>query len=205
MKLRSRKLAAVLAVVCAIGVGSMGAYSYFSASAESKVNTFNIASSGDGSSVIINEPGWDEDDAKDLEPGQFVTKDPYVKSNLAYDGWVIMKVTVPKCSAKMDADTDFKKYEAVNLKNVDTAKYTLLDTVDGNNDVVYYYGYKTVITSGQQTTPLFSGIQVKDFTAIENEFASAVTVDASVIQKIDPSTGSAFVDVTKAFEALGAF
>ena len=70
--------AAVLAGAMTLGAVS-GAYAYFSGTAETKSNVFNIVagqSDQKDTAGTILEPGWNPANAVDLEPGQEVTKDP---------------------------------------------------------------------------------------------------------------------------------
>ena len=98
--------AAVLAGAMTLGAVS-GAYAYFSGTAETKSNVFNIVagqSDQKDTAGTILEPGWNPANAVDLEPGQEVTKDPSLKSNVEYQSWAFLQVEIPAVHmAKKDA------------------------------------------------------------------------------------------------------
>ena len=199
-----KKISALIGVVATVALVG-GAFAYFSGTAEQKQNAFSVVAGeqDEDGAIEIDEPGWVPEDAEDLEPGQIVTKDPSVKSNVDYDGWIIVKVTSPKIEASMTKDGAASKLEAFDYLGL-SSDYELLKTEDGDDAVVYYYGYKNILTAGGQTSALFNKIQLKDFARIDAAQEGSVDVDAAIVQKINPSSGAEFENVGAAFTALGS-
>ena len=214
-----KKITAVVGVLASVALIG-GAFAYFSGTAEQKQNKFSVvAGEQDEDEIIeIEEPGWNPEDPthKDLEPGAILVKDPNVASKAEYDGWVIMKVTSPKISAKLNKeDKSFSMLEAFDyLDFASENDYVLLKTDNETdpNAVIRYYGYTKILEAGEpdangvtaRTPKLFGKVQLKNFAAVEESGEGSINVDAAIIQKINPSTGVEFTDVKDAFAALGS-
>ena len=200
-----KKLMAVVGVLTSIALVG-GAFAYFSGRAETKENKFAIVAGEqdqDGA-IEIKEPNW-VPPTDPVQPGQVLAKDPYVESKVDYEGYIVMKVTSPKISAKMSKeDTKFSKIEAFGY-DWNTTDFQLLSEDDGTDAVVYYYGLKNSV-AGKATTPkLFNKITFKNFAAVEkvDNMNYQVDVDAAIIQKIDPDKGTQFANVDAAFTGMG--
>ena len=139
--------AAVLAGAMTLGAVS-GAYAYFSGTAETKSNVFNIVagrSDQKDTAGTILEPGWNPANAVDLEPGQEVTKDPSLKSNVEYQSWAFLQVEIPAVTAQKKGDLSDQVYDAVVLNGIDGAKWEKIrEDISGEpgTDSVYIYGLK---------------------------------------------------------------
>jgi predicted ribosomally synthesized peptide with SipW-like signal peptide len=209
-------------VIAALSLGIVGtAFAYFTSQAEQKNNEFNIVKS-EGEIEIV-EPEWDPEPGKDMVPGKIIDKDPRTVSHVDYDGWVVMRIEVPKISATLDGQNG--RFDSVQLLEVDTDNFKLLATDSSDKSTVYYYGYKDIVLSEahgkdidsgkvvqegegkvymNMTTPVFNKIKVQDFTAIADAFKGSVDVDAQIIQRVDPSTGKDFV-APAGYDANDAF
>ena len=178
--------AAVLAGAMTLGVVS-GAYAYFSGTAETKSNVFNIVS-GQSDQVdtagTILEPGWNPANAVDLEPGQEVTKDPSLKSNVEYQSWVFLQVEIPAVTAQKKGDLSDQVYDAVVLNGIDGSKWEKIKEAvseEPGTDSVYIYGLKNPLDAGAETPKLFTSFTVQDFTKSE-AVSDSVNVSGRMIQ-----------------------
>lgn len=189
--------AAALALVGLIGVG--GAYAYFSGQSKVVENQFSyVAGEQDKDGIItIVEPEWNPEDAKDLEPAEQLTKDPYVHSDAEYEAFVAMKVVMPKIDGEVAEGVDTTE-AFINL-DWNTTDYTLLAKEDTADAVVYYYGYNTKLAAKSDTSKLFTTMEFNKFTKIAEAGSDSVDVSAAVIQSIDPDTGDEFTDIATAW------
>ena len=178
--------AAVLAGAMTLGAVS-GAYAYFSGTAETKSNVFNIVAG--------------QSDQKDtagtiLEPGQEVTKDPSLKSNVEYQSWAFLQVEIPAVTAQKKGDLSDQVYDAVVLNGIDGAKWEKIrEDISGEpgTDSVYIYGLKDPLAPGAETPKLFTSFTVQDFTKLE-AVSDSVNVSGSLIQ----TTGQPTLDAAAA-------
>lgn len=160
-----------------------GAYSAFTAVTDTKTNTFNIVAGEDGLQAgRILEPGWDEEAAKDMQPGKKVTKNPKLVSDAGYETWVFLTVEVPTFQATLDGEAGVHDTVVPNF-NVD-GKWTLIkeersDTA--GTDSRYTYGYKEKVAAGGETTALFTQFTVPDFTKTE-AISDSIDVSGKMIQ-----------------------
>lgn len=190
--------AAVLAGAMALGAVS-GAYAYFSGTAETKSNVFNIVagqSDQKDTAGTILEPGWNPANAVDLEPGQEVTKDPSLKSNVEYQSWAFLQVEIPAVTAQKKGDLSDQVYDAVVLNGIDGAKWEKIrEDISGEpgTDSVYIYGLKDPLAPGAETPKLFTSFTVQDFTKLE-AVSDSVNVSGSLIQ----TTGQPTLDAAAA-------
>ena len=103
MKINLSKKVKAGIIVGAMALSVLGAYSAFTATTQTNVNTFNIVAGEDGQEAgEVTEPGWDEEKAKDLQPGETVPKNPKVVSSVEYESWVFMTVEIPTFHATLN-------------------------------------------------------------------------------------------------------
>ncbi len=211
MRKKRLVIAGLIAGVLLIG----GAFAYFSSRAVTKENKFNIAVGGteDGEIKIIEEK-WDDperdkdkndipDDAEDIEPGQEIIKDPHVKSEVEYDGFVIMKVSIPTVKAEL-GQAEFENpgiHDTFLLQKLNERDFVKLgeevvteEAPEGESQKksVYYYGYKKVVPAKGETTNLFEQVRMQDFAIIGKVLNDSIDLDAIIVQKINPTTGVLF-------------
>lgn len=169
------------------------AIAYFSGVTDTKQNTFNIVAgekNQEGAGTIIEE-NWVPEDAKNMQPGKTVAKDPKVQSNVDYDSYVYVVVDVPTMSAKMAGDDAEKTYDCITY-TVNSGWTDVTDALEstacadyvGASDVVgesskYVYRYDTALEAGATTTTLFDNISVKDFDKIATS-SSMPKIEGSV-------------------------
>lgn len=171
-----------------------GAYSYYSGTAKQVQNNFNIVA-GQANQIdnagTVQEPNWNQEKAKDLQPGQTVKKDPKVTSNVDYESWVFMKVEVPTLTAQKSGDTTDKVYDAVTFsKNSGWTEIKSTPSTKAGTNSVYIYGYDTKLAAHGTTTTLFDSFTVQDFTKVAAGLTDSIDISASLIQ----TTGNATLD-----------
>ena len=154
--------------ILACGSAAGGAYALYSGISDTMENQFTIKAgklneSDDSKIGEIEEDLWDPENAKDLMPNQVVPKNPKFISSAEYEAWCIMKVMIPTKSMKIGGEDTASVYEMVTLENLDNENWTLLKAKKSDKegtDSVFYYGYKTSLSKGDETTPLFTAIKV---------------------------------------------
>lgn len=228
----NKKKAALMlaALVAAGGIGVGGAAAYFSATSATKDNNISIVAGqqngdkGDGINgqdpAEIKEPEWDKEDDdshKNLQPGDTLVKDPHLESNVAYDSYAMVEVTVPKVNARQGDEKDLSYQPMVVLgtgtkdapvvgtaaapKTNDDWKLVQTDNLDSKNadPVKYYFVYTGKLAADSGTTdPVFTTIQEQKFTEVnlgDNKLKSVdgdIKVRAAIIQTTDQTqpTGS---------------
>lgn len=189
-KIKATMLTAALAM-SVIG----GAYSYYSGTAKQVQNNFNIvagqANQKDNAGTV-QEPNWNADNAKDLQPGQVVSKDPSLKSNVAYESWAFATVEIPTITAQKNGDTADKVYDAV-IPNFDTTNWTLIKSSvskKAGTNSVYVYGFKKKLPKGGTTGTLFTNFTVQDFTKVATPLSDSIDISGTFIQ----TTGNTTLD-----------
>mgnify|MGYP004586391299 CR=1 FL=1 len=174
----------LISAALALGVIG-GAYAYYSGTAATKENTFNIVAGqkDQENAGTIEEPNWNPEDAKDLQPGQTVAKDPKIKSNVDYETWVFMKVEVPTLTAQKEGDADDKVYDAVTFtKNAGWTEIKSTPSAVAGTNSVYIYGYDTKLAAQGETTTLFDNFTVQDFTKVARGLSDSIDVSGTLIQ-----------------------
>lgn len=184
--MKHNKLTALLAVLAVSALG-VGALSYYSGTAEKKQNDFNIVAGqkdqNDAGTII--EDKWNPDNAKNMQPGQIVEKNPVLKSNVEYTAQAFLKVNVPTVYAQLDGDAEDKIYDAA-VPDFDTTsgKWKLIrasvsSTIDKKSE--YIFGYVKPLPAGDRTTELFTYMTIPPFTHT-NAFTGSVDISGSLIQ-----------------------
>lgn len=172
-----------------------GAYSYYSGTAKQVQNNFNIVAGQENqkdNAGTVQEPNWNADNAKDLQPGQVVSKDPSLKSNVAYESWAFATVEIPTITAQKNGDTADKVYDAV-IPNFDTTNWTLIKSSvskKAGTNSVYVYGFKKKLPKGGTTGTLFTNFTVQDFTKVATPLSDSIDISGTFIQ----TTGNTTLD-----------
>ena len=133
-------------------------------------------------------------------PNQIVPKNPKFVSNVEYDAWCIMKVTVPTEIMKIGGEDTATVYDMVNLYGLDTTNWTLMKALKSSKDgtdSVYYYGYNKTLAKGDETSELFTAIQVPDISELGSNVTDTVNVAVHVIQS------AGYPIIQDAFATLG--
>lgn len=172
-----------------------GAYSYYSGTAKQVQNNFNIVAgqaNQENTAGTVQEPNWNADNAKDLQPGQVVSKDPSLKSNVAYESWAFATVEIPTITAQKNGDAADKVYDAV-IPNFDTTNWTLIKSSvskKAGTNSVYVYGFNKKLPAEGKTGTLFTNFTVQDFTKVATPLSDSIDISGTFIQ----TTGNATLD-----------
>ena len=172
-----------------------GAYSYYSGTAKQVQNNFNIVAgqvNQKDNAGTVQEPNWNADNAKDLQPGQVVSKDPSLTSNVAYESWAFATVEIPTITAQKNGDTADQVYDAV-IPNFDTTNWTLIKSSvskKAGTNSVYVYGFKKKLPAGGATGTLFTNFTVQNFTKVATALSDSIDISGTFIQ----TTGNATLD-----------
>lgn len=209
MKISNKIKAGIVAGALALSV--LGAYAYFSAITEVKNNEFSIVAGEKDKNVTgaIVETEWDREVAadpnyaKELQPGETITKDPAVKNVTEYDAWVFVTVKVPALNARKESDVEDKVYDAVVPEFKDDGhggKWKLIKSTvstSAGTDSEYTYGYTDIVESGATTETLFDTFTVQDFTKVDSALEDSIDISGKMIQSVG------YEDLDSAATALG--
>lgn len=156
-------LSIVLVAVLATGI----TLAYLFAKTEVKENVFTFAKNITGN---LDEPNWNEEDAKNLVPGKDIPKDPQI-TNTSENGvaeYAAMKLTFLDGSGKVVKDEDVVKL--LNLIGIDWSdSWKLADgalSVDDKGVVTeataeQIYVYNRLLPQGITTDPIFNIVTIK--------------------------------------------
>lgn len=154
--MKRKGILSIVMALCLAAVVMIGAtLAYFTSSTGDVVNTFTVGNVN----IDLTEPGWKPDDAKNLEPGATVKKDPQISNTGEGAGYILMKVSgMEKMAAQgFSAVYDTANWELVNEKGEKLA------VPEGNTLVDGYYVYKSgALASGATTAPLFSEVKLSE-------------------------------------------
>lgn len=244
--MRLMKKIGILGGLMTLGVASLSsAYAGFRGTASAKENLFSVVSgkANDNNAATIVESeldkllygpdgieGTDDDSEGDpdylmaLDPGSKKVKDPAIKSNVAYNSLVFMKVEVPLLKGTVNNKDG--SFEAMKLLKGDTilndmevgetaGDYKLMhveksDSADKKS--VYYFGYLAELEGTDhedeklnETTTLFDEFSVNDFTAIDGKYLTTdadIDISAFLMQSINPTTHKAYENIDEAWQKL---
>ena len=178
--MRKRNLSQLFLIAGLSGLLLVGGAAAFFTDSDTKVNTFTIGTI----SVKVEEPGWDEDKAKDFMPGDTIEKAPQATNDGHNSEYVFLTVELPLV-AKEDGATpepgsgnasmSMGGAQANALKLVPLFNYEVNDgwvEVDVR-ELNYAPGFKvyayaannemTVLEKGQTTPALFDEVTMIDF------------------------------------------
>ncbi len=210
---KSGKVKAALGIAIAgvLVFAMAGSYAYFQASSVAN-NKYTLTKS-DTVSAELQEPDWDEGDAKNLKPGVELDKNPLVKNTSTSDTdlYVFMAVDVPVDTVKCEGDTAAKSQELFALYNgttagVNTSAFTLVGSKDITTSGTvtakrYVYKYNTALAQNNSTASLFTKVKyanVVDNTMATNGYEGSIDVYQYVIQ------ADAFATVDAAWAVVNA-
>ncbi len=178
----------------------------------------------DGVEGTSDDSEGDPDYLMALDPGAEKTKDPSVRSNVAYDSMVFMKVEVPLLQGTVGGKTgafeamDLLK-DGTKLNNMsvgDTVGDFKLMQVEKSNSTdkksIYYFGYTSTLEGTDhadeglnETSTLFDSFVVTNFTAIDGKYFTTnadVDISAFIMQDVNPTTHIEYEDIDEAWKKL---
>lgn len=191
MKTKIKNIVIACALVAVIAVG--GVFAYLT-DADHAVNRFTVGAVD----IVLDEPHFDPEAAKNLEPGAVVAKDPLIRNTGSNAAYVYLKISVPKDTIRTtNPDGSVNAAALVELLSY-TANtgWTLFhtDTTTSTTENYYYYQYDAVLAVGASTGTLFDSVTLVNF--VEGDIAGGteleMDIDAYAIQSdIDGITGPA--------------
>lgn len=116
--------------------------------------------------VVLTEPLWKKEDAKNLVPGQSVSKNPTVTNTGENDSWVFLRVDVPvKNIALVDSETKKKteKKDTELLYFTPDDAWELVERTEDKDAVHYVYGFREILKAGDSTDALFRHVTMVDY------------------------------------------
>lgn len=166
MKLTKKKVFTLALAVCLIAILSMGTLAWFT-DEDSAQNDFMIAGSDEDADKVFSVDVWEDKDGdgvadddfdaddkegllyENVQPGDEVDKNAFVKNTGSYDQYIRVKITVSHASiwqkayaADMVPVTEFVD---VDLNDI----YGVVSTIDNGNFVYYLYYNDPVAVGGQ--------------------------------------------------------
>lgn len=219
MQKNRKKLIAGALSICLIGALAIGGTMAYLTDSEKVTNTFSV---GD-LDITLTEPKWnDEEDGKDLVPGDTEEKDPTITA-VEHDSYmrVIMEIqdkagnaitdkerldlimqTIRYADPALAEDASFALADITALPTVNPA-FTLVagkSSSDATPTGVYYYNYNHVLEEGANAT-LFTNVVIPtdwNQTELKKLGEYQIVISAQAIQ-VDN-----FADANAAFDALDA-
>lgn len=183
---------AVLTVCLTIG----GVIAYLT-DTDTKTNTFTV---GDVS-LELQEPGWNEEDGKDLRPNKTLNKDPQIYNNGVNEEFVFMEVVIPYrniITANLDGTKNEKQDTELYSYSINSGWMQLgsvkVDTDKQTKTYLYVYGTDTECTAlekNTKTSALFNQVtfaNIVEDQGLEGETLEIV-VNAYGIQTTDINGG----------------
>lgn len=137
-----------------------GAFAYFTAQ-DTANNEYTVIDSKT-ITATVTEPGWVPDNAKDLQPGKTLPKDPVLNntSTSNVDMYGFITVDVPTANVKIGDAAAAATTPLFTLDNINSAKWETV--TDGSTTGHYVFKYKDTIGAGKSTEKLFDSVTYKD-------------------------------------------
>ena len=123
---------------------------------EETVNEFTVGKID----IQLLEPHWKPEENKNLVPTQEILKDPQIKNTGQNDAFVYLEVAVPVRKV-ITADREGNR---INKKNTELftfsagKEWTLLQSVQKEENKVYTYAYNKILKPSETTSPLFEKV-----------------------------------------------
>ncbi len=152
-----KRFKSIVSLLLVTAILITGALAYLTAT-DSKENKFTVGNV----SIELTEPNWNEENGKNIVPGESIAKDPQIENTGLNDAYVYIMVTVPK----KDQITVNENGEEVVKDNLQLFTYdvnenwTLIKSKsdDANENNYYVYAYNTTLASNVTTEPLFTEV-----------------------------------------------
>lgn len=169
--MQKKSLFTMLIALCLVGAVMVGAtVAYLSDSTDTLNNVFTVGNV----EIEIDEPDWDEENAKNLEYGAEIAKDPQITNTGKNDAFVVMEVTGMNNMSQNGFSVDF---DTNNWVRIDTNGEIASDNtlVDG------FYMYKSLVAVNDVTAPLFEKV-VFEGEEVQGEVEFTLSVKGYAIQ-----------------------
>lgn len=175
-KAKKRNVIVALALVALLAIG--GTLAYLTSVTGTKENTFTM---GDNITGKTEEPGWDENNAKDFTPGKIIAKDPLIHNlspATADPAYVAMTLTYQKRANENSAWEDATYDDLnnfINIKKGTAPNYsdgfnTTDWTLTSNNTIAYY---NTTLKGQDSTSTIFDAVEIDPLALSPEQVADA--------------------------------
>ncbi len=184
MNLRTMEKAAVLFLGISVFAVTAGTTSAYLTSYPELLK--NIVSAG-FLGIELKEPGWSEQEAKNLLPRETVTKNPTPENTGNTPAWMFVKVAVPlRKIILVDEETRRK----IKAKETELFSFQVLpeweqiSRVQKTDRVEYVFGYPHIVGPGEKTKPLFEQVTAVNYLEgeLDGEEMLEIPVEAAAIQ-----------------------
>lgn len=198
-KLRTTVIASALVGCLAIG----GISAYFT-DGDTVTNSFTVGKV----EIELQEPNWNEEDAKDITPGKEMKKDPQVENTGINEAYVFLEVKLPKATvttADENGNAEAEAYQELFKYNVNEGWIELTGKVDNSEEgfVTKVFAYAasedemTAVEAGQTTAKLFDYVKLINLIEGNLEDADlAIDVTAYAIQTANLTDATGNPDLT---------
>lgn len=188
---KKKKLGIVIMILCLLA-GTAGTLAYLT-DQDQKQNTFTIGEVR----CSLQEPHWDQEQARNIVPIQTIQKDPCVKNIGRNDEYVYLRVFIPieKVRSKISPVEAIPQEMFTYQQN---GKWTELEDAkeqvqldDGKEYQMHVYAYYKELKHDDVTVPLFTEVTAIDFYENQIEKKSLIIpVQALAIQTVNTGTGN---------------
>lgn len=157
MKKIKKNTARAILLAGALGLAAAGSASAYLTDFDKAENPFTVGQV----KIQLQEPGWNPDDHKTMEPGKEIRKDPQIKNTGTNDAFVYLEVSIPMKDVTA-ADYEGRRMEQ-KLQELFTfqagEKWFRLDARQKDSSMVYVYAYNQVLKPEQTTEKLFDSVR----------------------------------------------
>ena len=203
MKHYKKTLAAVLS--CAgIFLASAGVTHAF---LQKPTNQLNNEFTPGSVEMELTEPLWKKEAAKDLVPGQAVSKNPIVTNTGKNDSWVFLRVDVPVRRISLVDPATKRKTEKKDTEllsfQADQDAWELVEKKTDAGAAHYVYGFKKILRKGASTPPLFGEVGFVNYLEGELDPREVLTmpIEAVAIQSNAENAAAGLKAVYQAYLA----
>lgn len=156
---KKSRLTTALVALLALGTGIAGTAAYFT-STETVENKFTVGNV----TIDVEEPNWNEDDAKDFVPNKELPKDPTIENTGDNDAYVYFEVVVPTADGIIVADEDGTRQPQADDVELWTyeinAGWTQLSRTVNDGNVTYVYYANDALAAGATSAALFDTVKM---------------------------------------------
>ena len=142
---KATKVVLSLCLVAVLAIG--GTWAYLSSITDKVTNVFTFQSN---ISAELDEPTWDEENAKNLTPGAEVPKDPQITNTSDIEEYVAIKLTFQKGNGTTMSEEEMTRFlSLVTIKHgpdadsledgINTTDWTLVKSEEANKPVQTWY------------------------------------------------------------------
>jgi hypothetical protein len=198
MKKIGKILVAVGALMILFGTSAGVTGAFLTKPVGERINIITVGSVN----VTVTEPNWQEENGRNLVPGERVKKDPTVTNTGKNGAWVFLRLEIPIRSVSL-VRTDTKRKEAAENHELfcfqPGNEWQLISHTREGDNACYVYGYRYVLEPGASSEPLFQELSLVN--VLEGELDETeqfeIPIEAVAIQD---TAGSSDKDLQNIYE-----